>query len=102
MQASAIKTTVKRSRLVQSASAESAKGPQRSEAFTEVVGLGRVRRGPVRFPLVSAVKAEMVSGVLTCPCRSFPERRSPNQSILATTVKRPFSKLSPVPVAPDL
>ena len=102
MQATEIMMTVKRGRHRSSESAESAKGRQRSEAVTGLGGLGRVRRGPVEFSLVSPGRAGRIGGVLTCPGRSSPERRSPNQSILATTVKRPFSKLSPVPVAPDL
>jgi hypothetical protein len=78
MQASAIKTTVRRSRLVRSASAESAKGRQRSELVTEVVGLGRIRRGPVEFSLVSLGRAGRILGVPTSPGQSFPESRSPN------------------------
>ena len=90
MQASAVKTTVKRARLARSVSAESAKGRQRSELVAEWVGLGRIRRGPVEFSLVSLERAERIFGVPTSPGQSFPENRSPNQSLQGTPGKVPF------------
>ena len=95
MQASEITMTVKRVRHRSSKSAESAKSRQRSESVTELVGLGRVRRGPAEFSLVSPASAGRIRGVPTSLGQSFPESRSPNQSTEPTARMRPPSNPFP-------